>query len=111
MGIEALWLLSIKIDNDLQSSGITIFETNKIFGGDGQYYYLGTYEYKNNHINANVDIIHYAGLKSSIFGEYSKFNLKIKGTLNNDEITSTGHLTSNPNIEFTIILKKVTDLP
>jgi hypothetical protein len=46
MGIEALWSLEFVSTEDSYGAGVVIFETNKIFGGDSLYYYLGNYETK-----------------------------------------------------------------
>jgi hypothetical protein len=45
---------------------VVVLETNRLFGGDSGYYYVGSYAGKNGLLTAQVRVTHYAGLQQSI---------------------------------------------
>ncbi|MCL4503957.1 MAG: hypothetical protein M1438_19195 [Deltaproteobacteria bacterium] len=90
--LEALW--SAEFVSNLQSfgAGVVIFETNRIFGGDSAYYYLGSCNVENQILNADIEVIHYAGQPFSIFGPLKKFHLKLSGKVQDNFMELQGYL-------------------
>jgi len=43
MTIEALWAVNFSTQLGFSGSGVAVFETGRIFGGDSLYYYIGDY--------------------------------------------------------------------
>jgi hypothetical protein len=95
-----------------EGSGVVVFETERIFGGDAQYYYLGDYKIKGTKIEANVKARHYSGEPYSIFGYRTKFTVQLRGQLEgSDVMTCQGHLQGEPGNQLGIVLRKLADLP
>jgi len=109
--LEALW--SVEFVSNLQSfgAGVAVFETGRVFGGDSQYYYLGTFRVANGVAQANIKVNHCFGLPSSIFGPMKKFNLKLTGQPNTPVMELRGHLVEDPKLQIYIRLTKRADLP
>ena len=65
---EALWAVYFGDAGDSSglrpgsaNAGVAVLETQRIFGGDSQYYYLGTYEVEKDRMTATVTITHFNG--------------------------------------------------
>ena len=61
MSLEALWALTFGTEQRL-GAGVVVFETGRIFGGDGNFYYLGHYDYntRDQTISGEVAVIRHA---------------------------------------------------
>jgi hypothetical protein len=109
--IEALWTLEFVSTEGNIGAGVVIFETNRIFGGDVSYYYLGEYETKNNKITAKVKVTHYFGPPSSVFGELKEFTIYFSGDIEVPVMTAFGYLKENPNQKIVVRCTRRADLP
>lgn len=101
MSIEALWTIEYgQLDINGNSvawtnGGVIIFETNRVFGGDSSYHYLGKYEIQNQTVTGNMDIEHYHGSLDTAFGIATTsfpitFTGKRQGTIINGTATLNG---------------------
>ena len=79
--IEGLWVIEFSIDlTEWQNGGILVLETQKILGGDSQYYYVGEYRIFEGKLIANARIQHHSGPPHTAFGDSSKdFNITLEG--------------------------------
>jgi len=109
--IEALWSVEFASNLGIFGSGVVVFETERIFGGDAKYYYLGKFKVKNQAVDADVEVTHYSGEPFSVFGHLNKFNLKVTGRVQVPRMELQGHLVENPNMEIMMRLNKIADLP
>ena len=112
--IEGLWTVSFQ-GTQAVGNGVMIFETERSFGGDSDFYYLGTYGIDRNRINAVVTVTQY-GLKNfSVFGEVplgGSFHLVIDGEIKDQKtIHARGHRRDNPKVSIHFLLVKRADLP
>ena len=41
MGLDALWTAEFQVVGGWTNGGVVILEKGRLFGGDGQYYYVG----------------------------------------------------------------------
>ena len=57
--LEALWSAKFESNLGIFGSGVVIFETGRVFGGDGEYYYTGNYEVNKDEINGKLLVVHY----------------------------------------------------
>lgn len=81
MQLESLWTVVFAAANDTSighGGGVVIFETDRIFGGDASYYYLGTFSVNNGILEGNVKITKH-GTGESIFGTGNEFEMKLSG--------------------------------
>ncbi len=109
--LEALWSVEFSSNLQIFGAGVVIFETNRVFGGDGQYYYLGSYEVKNGVMEAELEITHYSGEPYSIFGTVKNFKIMISGKLGEPVIEAQGYLVDAPDKIILLKLTKRAELP
>jgi hypothetical protein len=110
--IEALWTVEFISNLQIFGSGVAIFETNRIFGGDSQYYYLGNFEVNHDGlVKAKVSVTHFSGAGFSIFGNRPKFNLELSGNLNIPVTELTGNVVGEPNLRMAVRLTWRENLP
>jgi hypothetical protein len=109
--IEALWTVEFVSTEGNIGAGVVIFETNRIFGGDVGYYYLGEYETKNNKMTAKVKVTHYFGPSSSVFGELKEFTIHLSGDIQVPVMTALGYLEENPKQKMVVRCTRRADLP
>lgn len=113
-GLEALWSLEFQSNRGFEGGGVVIFETGRVFGGDAQYYYTGTYEVKSGNITAKVKVTRYvdSGLGVSIFGTDDKeIELEFEGKVDEPVMRATGNRLSDLASQVTIKFIKRADLP
>jgi len=111
--LEALWSVQFQSNLGIQGAGVVVFETGRIFGGDSQYYYLGSATVRNDgkEVVAEVEVNHYAGQSFSIFGPMKKYKLRAVGNISTPKMTLQGELVEDPSKKFIVILTKRADLP
>jgi T3SS negative regulator,GrlR len=83
-GIEALYVVEFGDvgGQGYRNGGVAVLETNRIFGGDSGYYYVGTYNIKDNHIEATAKVVKHNPSFANVFGDASlSFNIKMSGTV------------------------------
>ena len=114
MSIEALWAVNFRGKWGL-GSGVAVFETDRIFGGDSGWYYLGSYELTNRNLRAEVCVYHYGEDVLSVTGHHpgEKFKINIVGQLaSSDEITACGTVVDrDPNDKLEFSMRRLADLP
>ncbi len=69
MSLEALWTIEFQATDDWVNGGVVVLETNRIYGGDSDYFYVGTYEVAGETLNADVHVRHYHGQPGTAFGD------------------------------------------
>jgi hypothetical protein len=78
MSIEALWTVRFASNLGSSGGGVIIFETDRLFGGDPDYTYVGKYDSSDGkHISADLEITNYSGNLNSVFGRSPQFSLHI----------------------------------
>lgn len=109
--LEALWSVQFGSSLGLFGAGVVVFETGRIFGGDGQYYWTGNYKVENGVLNGHLDVVHYAGQPWSIFGPSTGHSLSVSGPVAEDKFELEGQVVGNPTQRIRILLTKRADLP
>lgn len=109
--VEGLWSIEFASSHGFVGGGVVVLETQRIFGGDSSYYYIGDYRVQNNQIVAMVTITHYNGPPSSIFGNRPHFQVRISGQTNPSIMDVHGHLVGDPNQVVAARLTKRAELP
>ena len=109
--LEALWSVEFVSTLGRSGGGVVVFETGRVFGGDGQYYYLGNYKVEGEIASGEAEITHYSGQPLSVFGPMEKFRIKVSGKLQAPIMELTGYLVDNPSIKIVMRLTKRADLP
>jgi hypothetical protein len=112
--LEALWSVSFgtNLPGMLGGTGIVVFETGRIFGGDSAMIYTGSYKIINGIVEADVHVDTYAavpGMVSSV--GFSTFDLKVTGAPANDKLVLSGHVVQDPSRKMTITAIRRAELP
>jgi hypothetical protein len=111
MTIEALWAVNFSTPLGVAGSGVVVFETGRIFGGDSLYYYIGDYVVNGNTARGKVEVIHYSGPPSNIFGPIERVILEYEGQIDGDTMQATGIDQTNPQRQVRMQFRRLADLP
>lgn len=111
MTIEALWSAQFGSDQQLYGAGVMVLETNRVLGGDGQYFYVGEYMVSGGQIHTTIHVTHYAGMAESIFGLRDQFNVRLTGKVSDQSLSLNGELVEDPDIKMRAILTRRAELP
>lgn len=119
MSIEALWTIRFTstspntADRGNWGTGVMILETGRIFGGDGNFTYVGHYKFdvKSDQIDAEICVSQHGEGNYSIFGSASKFDLHLTGKVDGDQIQFDGYVSQQPSLQIRIDGIKRENLP
>lgn len=111
MPIEALWSLKFESDIGAYGGGVVAFQNGKVFGGDLQYTYIGTYSISGNVFSVKARISLYAGEPNSIFGPIASFNVKLSGKCDDREMILDGNIQGGSDNAMRVICTRRADLP
>jgi hypothetical protein len=111
MTIEALWAVNFASPLGAAGSGVVVFETGRIFGGDSLYYYIGDYVVSVNTVRGKVEVIHYSGPPLNIFGLIDRMTLQYEGQIRGDTMEATGIDPTNPQRRVTMQFRRLANLP
>jgi hypothetical protein len=88
-----------------RNGGVVVLETQRVFGGDGGYYYVGTYAVEDSNFELTVRIVKHDPNWINAFGDESlTFNVTMRGTVGNGIIQGTMQRTDLPHITLPIRL-------
>lgn len=115
MSIEALWLVKFRdTNNTMYGSGVIIFETGRVFGGDSSIVYLGSYELLHNILTLKVKLTQYAEVDgmSNMFGDGKEYEATVTGKYNDTaQILELSGTTEGSNIEIIVTATHFAELP
>ena len=118
MTIEGMWLMrstEVRSDDVARSPGIIILETERLFGGDSVYYWIGSYKVENGIVRGNVRTRTHTLLEGAenVFGSVGTvdyqvaFEVKWQG----DCLVGSMCPEENPSVVQAIELVRLSDLP
>lgn len=109
--IEALWAVNFVTQGSPLASGVVVLENGHIFGGEGQYYYLGDYVVTGTIIRGKVEVTHHAGQPINIIGlTLYKFVVEFSGQLHGDTIIGDGVTLTTPQYPLKISCRRLANL-
>ena len=109
--IEALWTFEFISNENVFGTGVVVLESGRIFGGDSQYYFIGSYAVDRGQITAEIESTHYGGAPYSLFGPARHLNLSLSGQLGNPVIELRGKLVEAPEKQIRVRLTRREELP
>jgi T3SS negative regulator,GrlR len=109
--VDALWSVEFSTRQGNYGGGMAVFAMDRIFGGDSQYYYLGTYRAVGGEITGEVEVVHYAGPSSHVFGPLQQGRVSISGQYSRSVMALSGHLIEDPSQKIAISLTRRAELP
>ena len=104
MALEQLWSVEFVSELGSEGGGVIVLENGKLLGGNNNYFYIGSYDLKNNKFNATIDIKHYHGKCNPVFGKLEEFILKLQGDSDEESMLLTGHMLEDPSRELHVRL-------
>jgi hypothetical protein len=99
---EALWSLEFESSLGDHGAGVVVLDTERLFGGDAQYFYVGNYKVEDHVLEADVVVQHYAGLPFLVFGPSEVHKVTLKGEITAPIMILNGHLANDPNRTFSV---------
>ena len=92
--LNALWSVQFSVPpsgTGVFGSGVVVLQNGSIRGGDGSYYYKGSYQINGDIFIAEVSIIHYSGPFNNVLGVGVKqTQITLSGTIDANEFEVTG---------------------
>lgn len=110
--IEALWSVEFESSFGMRGTGVAVFETGRVFGGDASMIYTGRFEIIHGGIDATVTVKKYATVPgiASVVG-LDEFTLKLTGTPDRERLVLTGHVVEAPDRKIKITGTRRAELP
>jgi hypothetical protein len=109
--IEALWAVAFSTPMGAFGSGVVVFETGRIFGGDALYYYLGDYTVNGNTVTGTVNVAHYSGPPANVFGPITNLTLNFQGQISGNTMQAVGVDPTNAQRRLTMDFRRLANLP
>jgi T3SS negative regulator,GrlR len=112
MSLEALWAITFGTGEDT-GSGVIVFETGRIFGGDTSFYYLGRYSYnpRDQTLSGEVEVVRHSAFQHFIFPGFDGGRVQLRGQVAEPEMILTGHLTQDPQQRIAVHCRHLANLP
>lgn len=89
MALEGLWTGQIQDASGIWvNGGVVVFDAGRMYGGDGSYYYIGTYTARENQFVGDVRVGNYSGIHYTVWGdETADFRITVDGKIVGNQIT------------------------
>lgn len=100
--MNGLWTVEFGSSTGMFGGGVVVFQDGKLMGGDGGYYYLGTYELKGRALQATVEVAPFIEGYESVFKTVGRsFKLNLVGSLTDEgHAIAQGHPEGMPQFKF-----------
>jgi hypothetical protein len=112
MALEALWAVTFETVHNV-GTGIIVFETGRIFGGDASFYYLGSFTYhpRDQSMSGEVEVVRHALHAPFIFVGYDRGRVRLSGHVSEPTMILSGHLAQDPRQTIAVHCRHLVDLP
>jgi hypothetical protein len=95
-----------------RNGGVAVLETNRIFGGDSGYYYIGDFSVFGDRIEASVRVTKHNLSWINAFGDDAlQFEIKILGRIGDDVIEAIMERADRPGLRLPLRLMRRATLP
>ena len=118
--IEALWAVYFDDAHNpyrflpgMSNAGVVVIETTRLFGGDSQFFYLGSIEVNGTDVTAQIKVTHFNGPGMTAFGTNTTepFDVEIQGSRDGNTINGEMWPSDQPTRRLKIRLQRLADLP
>jgi len=110
--IEAMYAVEFMSNLNKIGQGVVIFETDRIFGGDSGFTYIGKYEIKDKTLYIEAKIKEYGNLNNENVIGLNEYTLIAQASIENYEsITLKGYAKEDQSKLVLINLKRIEELP
>lgn len=109
--LEGLWSVEFVSNLNVLGAGVVVFETERLYGGDSGYFYVGRYSSKQGQVTGEAEITHYAGAPNSIFGSARQFKVQLTGKVARPVMELRGSVVGMPALQLVVRCTHRADLP
>lgn len=113
--IEALWTAQfgdVTAPGNWVNGGVVVFESGRLFGGDGGTYYVGDYACEGGKLGANFKTARYDPTYRTAFGGTEPLDIVANGSLiGEDRIEGSMTATEHPGLKISFVLTRRAQLP
>ena len=109
--LEALWSVQFITSQQTYGGGVVIFETQRIFGGDTSFFYVGTYTVDQGQIKGTVRVRRHSQGLPSAFDPLEDFELSLTGKIQPNQFRLDGELVGLPREKIQVLLTHQAALP
>jgi hypothetical protein len=109
--LEALWSVQFITSDATVGGGVVVFETQRVFGGDSSFFYLGDYTLDRHQIEVRVKVRRHTPGPQSVFGPLDEFELMLSGEIAEGEFDLVGELVGDPSRQIVVRLTRQANLP
>jgi hypothetical protein len=99
MALDGLWIVQFT-GKEILGSGVVVFSSGKVFGGETGFYYIGTYEADGNVVKARVKICNFDPAVASGFGIQGDYEMDVSAMLKDNQMTGTAMIANQPHIAW-----------
>ena len=112
MPLEALWAITFGTEQSV-GAGVIVFETERIFGGDTCFYYVGHYTYdpRAQTITGEVEVTRHTPGFPFVFPSQEGGRVRLRGQLSEPIMSLTGYLVQDPHQTIEVHCRHLADLP
>ena len=109
MGVEGFWTVRFQGAQG-PGGGVVVFTKGKIFGGDGGYTYIGSYD-GDSTVKARVSVQNFVPGVPNVVGRQGNFELEFTGSVNGDTMTAVANVVGQPSAKLNATLTRKGTLP
>ena len=97
----------------MSNAGVVVIESARVFGGDSQFFYLGTVEVNGVDVTAKITVTHFNGPGMTAFGVNTTepFDVEIHGRRDGNMISGEMWRSEQPTERLKIMFRRLADLP
>ena len=98
--LEGLWSIEFISNLNVIGTGVVVFESERLFGGDSGYFYVGSYSSIQGVVTGEAEVTHYAGPSNSIFGNVHQFRVQLSGKVTRPTMELSGSVVGMPALQL-----------
>ena len=106
--MEGLWTVEFGSNVGMFGGGVVVLKDGELKGGDGGYYYLGSFELKGNKFQATIRVFPFLKGYESVFRTFDKdLTLELVGSLTDETHgVAQGHPIGRPDLTLGVKMTK-----
>lgn len=108
---EAMYGIEFSSNEGNSGYGVLVLETNRVFGGDSSFVYIGSYSVDDGVLVAEVKCTNDRKESDSIFAELDEFTVRVEGIPNDNEFILKGYVVEDPAKKIAVKLTRRAELP
>lgn len=108
LSIDGLWTATFSTSIG-SGTGVAVFVGGRVLGGDANYYYKGLYKLVGERIIGSLDVVHFFGPLTNVFGPVREARLDLDGAIGRDLMIISARNLQTPMLRMQIKLQRVSN--